>query len=88
MYNFAMQTIMLFKLCNRVITGVASPVDCAMASSTTVAMVTMTSTIIAQLALLCVVEMLLISATDGAKLGLNRYGTIHFTHDTPVSSVA
>jgi len=51
-----------------------------MASSATVAMVTMTSTVIAHLALLCVVGMLLTSATHGAKLGRNRYDPFNTRH--------
>jgi len=43
-------------------------------------MVTMTSTVTAHLVLLCVVGMLLTSATHGAKLGRNRYDPFNTRH--------
>ena len=52
-----------------------------MSSSTTVAMVTITSTSITQLALLYAVGMLLVTADEGNKAGLNRYARLHTAHN-------
>jgi len=54
-----------------------------MASSATVVLATMTSPSVAQLALLCAVGMLLVTATaaQGIKVGLNGYAQHHTTHE-------